>query len=207
MGLRLDRWGECEVGVAVGVALLEAVIDGVDCAQGVAAVAGARGPLAQQADVRRDRDGGEHEAGLDHADDEDPAALQVRGLRALVIAERALDVGAAAVGIDPGVRSPGQRLADLRRDGTGDGDGPLAAAAQEVALPVPVGLRAGVGLPVDLRRVPRRAGRLDGQLGDGVRPGDDRGAGGQVLGERAVAADHLPRLRGALVALLPEFVG
>ena len=30
VGLRLDGWGEREVGVAVGVALLEAVIDGVD---------------------------------------------------------------------------------------------------------------------------------------------------------------------------------
>ncbi len=54
-----------------------------------------------------------------HADNEDPASLQVRGIRALDVAEDPLDVGAAAVGIDPGIRSPGQRLADLRRDGTG----------------------------------------------------------------------------------------
>ena len=63
-----------------------------------------------------------------HADDEDPAALQVRGLRALNVAEDPLDVGAPAVGLDPGVRAPGQRLADLRHDGTRDGDGVLAAS-------------------------------------------------------------------------------
>ena len=91
------------------------MIDGVDCAEVVGAVAGAGGPLAQQPDIRGDSDSGEHDAGLNDPDDEDSAALQVRGLRALDVAERALDVGPAAVGLDPGVRSPGQGLADLGR--------------------------------------------------------------------------------------------
>ncbi len=63
-----------------------------------------------------------------HADDEDPAALQVRSLRALDVAEDPLDVGAPAVGLDPGVRAPGQRLANLRHDGTRDGDGAMAVS-------------------------------------------------------------------------------